>query len=129
MKKKNYKWISRLINKITKTDCPNNCDFIYYNHAMHLQSGMRDYVDVSVITMTNFSFDFLTKELVFESYMDFDIRDTIICALKHIYGRLTIYDYPFEEYKDFYKPMIDNEEYDQENIMKEYNDLLSHKVA
>lgn len=140
MKKKSYKWLARLVDKITKTNCPNNNYFWYYGHIVTLSSGTRDYVSVTIAeddrgwqkNQIEFNFDFWTKELVFEYYNDYDERDAIIKAFKSIYGRNNIsveYDAPWEEEEKFYLPMIDNDEYDQESIMREYNELLSHKAA
>ena len=140
MKKKSNKWLARLVDKITKTDCPNNNYFLYYGHIVTLSSGTRDYVSVTIAeddrgwqkNQIEFNFDFWTKELDFECYNDYDERDAIIKAFKSIYGGNNIsveYDAPWEEEEKFYLPMIDNDEYDQESIMREYNELLSHKAA
>lgn len=138
MKKKSYKWLARLIDKITKTDCPNNNYFWYYGREINLQSGTRDYVSVTIAeddrgwrkNQIEFNFDFWTKELDFEDYNDYDERDAIIKAFKSIYGRISIkYDGPWGAEKDFYLEMIDNDEYDQEEIWKEYRELLSRKAA
>ena len=48
MAKKSYKWLSRLIDKITKSDCPNNNYFMYYGHHVTLESGTPDYVSVNI---------------------------------------------------------------------------------
>lgn len=58
-----YNWAKRLVNKITKKDCPNNNYFWYYNHEINLQSGTRDYVDCFIDKKHNFTFDFWTREL------------------------------------------------------------------
>lgn len=140
MKKKSYKWLARLVDKITKSDCPNNNYFRYYGHIITLSSGTRDYVSVTIAeydrgwerNQIEFNFDFWTKELDFEAYNNYDERDAIIKAFKSIYGGNNIsveYDAPWEEEEKFYLPMIDNDEYDQESIMREYNELLSHKAA
>lgn len=138
MKKKSYKWLARLVDKITKNDCPNNNYFRYYGHIITLSSGTRDYVSVTIAeydrgwerNQIEFNFDFWTKELNFECYNDYDERDAIIKAFKSIYGCISIkYDAPWGEEKDFYLEMIDNDEYDQEEIWKEYRELLSHKAA
>lgn len=132
--KKNYRnWLKRLVNKITSTKCPNNNNFLYYGHKVVLQSGTCDYVNVTISTMddgniTCFSFDFWTKELCFEAYADYDERDTIISAFRRIYGCLSVTDEPWKEEEQAYLPMLNNKEYDQETIINEYNDLLSHKI-
>lgn len=139
MKTKKYNWLARLIDRITKSEQPNNDYFEYYNHRVTLQSGTRDYVDVTVSDMDyrnqiSFSFDYWTKELCFESYNDYDERDAIIKAFKCIYndGRDSVgigWDGPWQEEEKFYAPMLDNDEYDQDNIKREYNELLSRKAA
>ncbi len=35
MKTKNYNWLIRLIDRITKTDCPNNDCFNYYGRRSY----------------------------------------------------------------------------------------------
>lgn len=137
MKKKTNKWLERLVDKITKTDCPNNNYFWYYGRDITLMSGTRDYVAVTIAEVDrgrrknqiSFNFDFWTKELVFESYNNYDERDAIIRAFRSIYGRISVDDDPWEEERKYYEPMIDNDEYDQEKIMREYNELMSRKAA
>ncbi len=137
MKKKMHKWLERLVDKITKTDCPNNNYFWYYGREVTLMSGTRDYVSVTIAendkgwrkNQISFNFDFWTKELVFEGYNNYEERDAIIRAFRSIYGRISVDDDPWEEERKFYEPMIDNDEYDQEKIMKDYNELMSRKVA
>lgn len=133
MKKKNYRWMERLIDKITQKDCPNNNYFTYYGHEVVLQSGTRDYMDVTISKdnheLVSFNFDFWTKELVFESYREYDERDAIVRAFRHFYGCISITDDPWSEEEKFYLPMIDNDEYDQKTIQREYDELLSHKIA
>ena len=135
MTKKSYKWLERLIDKITRDDCPNNNSFNFYGHQVDLQSGTRDFTDVHIYDksgrwQTNFSFDFWTKELDFSAYTDYDERDTIIKAFRSIYQRIRIgSDEPWQEKVRFYEPMIDNDEYDQESIMQEYNNLMARKAA
>ena len=115
MKQKTYRFLNRLVDKITSKDCPNNDYFEYYGHKVTLQSGTHDFVDVTISDMDNrnqitFSFDFWTKELCFDGYNNYDERDR-------------------EEDEKFYLPMLDNEEYDQETVRSEYETLLSRKVA
>ena len=120
MKQKTYRFLNRLVDKITSKDCPNNDYFEYYGHKVTLQSGTHDFVDVTISDMDNrnqitFSFDFWTKELCFDGYS--------------IYRNISITDEPWEEDEKFYLPMLDNEEYDQETVRSEYETLLSRKVA
>ena len=130
---KGYKWLSRLIDKITKNDCPNNNYFTYYGHEVTLQSGTRDYVDVTVSKdnheEVSFTFDFWTKEVVFESYREYEERDAVIKALKVFYSHIDITDEPWDEEERFILPMLSDEEYDQEVVQREYVELLSHKAA
>ena len=142
MKKKSYNWLARLIDKITKDDCPNNNYFRYYGREIDLSSGTRDYVSVTVSETDNggwhcnqisFSFDYWTKELVFDAYNNYDERDAIASAFRHIYngryGSVRVVDYPWEKEESFLLPMIGNEDYDQETNMQEYNALMKRKTA
>ena len=134
MKQKTYRWLNRLVDKITSKDCPNNDYFEYYGHKVTLQSGTHDFVDVTISDMDNrnqitFSFDFWTKELCFDGYNNYDERDSIVKAFRSIYRHISITDEPWEEDEKFYLPMLDNEEYDQETVRSEYEALLSRKVA
>ena len=133
MKQKSYKWLKRLVDKITKTDCPNNNYFWYYGHEVTLQSCQSDFMDVIIEDDESticFDFDFYYKELNLQSYRDYDERDAIINAFRSVYGRIVIgYDEPWDDEEKLYLPIINNDDYDQENIMKEYNELLSRKVA
>ena len=77
MKQKTYRFLNRLVDKITSKDCPNNDYFEYYGHKVTLQSGTHDFVDVTISDMDNrnqitFSFDFWTKELCFDGYNNYD---------------------------------------------------------
>lgn len=122
-----------LVNKITKKEQPNNDSFIYYNHRVTLQSGTVDFVGVTIQDMDfrneiDFNFDFWTKELVFECYNDYEERDAIIKAFKDIYGRVKIIDEPWRIEMDSLKPMLDNDEYEQEEVKREYDELIKHKV-
>ena len=139
MKKKTYKWLERLIDRITKTEQSNNDPFIYYGRRITLESGTRDYVSVHISDMDyrnqkEFSIDFWTYELDFTSYEDYDERDAIIRAFKRIYndgwGNVHVgYDAPWEEERKFLEPMVGDEEYDQDCIMKEYEELMSREAA
>ena len=88
-----YGFIPRLIDKITRKDCPNNNTFVYYHHLVELLSGTVDYVDATVYTtedrysdtLVSFSFDFWTKELVINSADDKEIEQCVIEAFKSLY--------------------------------------------
>ena len=133
MEKKTSKWLSRLIDKITQADCPNNNYFKYYGRDVSMMSGTPDYTSVTINDSGShicFNFDFWTKELCIESYADYDQRDTIINSFKKLYRHVNIiHDAPWEEEEKFYLPLIDNEEYDQDTIRQEYNALLQRKAA
>lgn len=134
MKTKKYNWLARLINRITKSEQSNNDYFNYYGHRITLQSGTRDYVDVHISDMdyknqVNFTFDFWTYDLVFFQYNEYEERDAIVRAFKKYYGHIDITDEPWDEEVKFYEPMIDNDEYDQESVKREYNELMNHKAA
>ena len=137
MKKKPHKWLERLVDKITKDTQPNNDYFVYYNHNVTLQSGTVDYVGVTIQDLDSrnqisFNFDFWTCELVFECYNDYDERDAIIKGFKSIYNgplhRVRVIDEPWQDEMEFLKPMLGNDEYDQDEVQKEYNALMERKV-
>lgn len=74
--KKTYKFINRLINKITLNGQPNNDSFFYYGHWVELQSGTVDYVSVIIYntsdrysgTLMEFQFDFGQGNFALMSY-------------------------------------------------------------
>lgn len=133
MKKKSYKWLLRLIDKITNKDCSNNNAFTFYGREVVLQSGTSDYMDVTIHDRDGqicFSFDFWIKELCLTSYADYDQRDAIINAFRSFYRSMTVeLDEPWDEEEKFYLPMLDNDDYDQDEIRREYNALLLRKAA
>ena len=139
MAKKTYKWLERMVDKITKADCPNNNYFRYYGREVTLQSGTRDYVDVHVAERDDggwlrnqicFTFDFWTKDLCFCSYNSYEERDAIIKAFRKIYGSVSVEsDEPWEDDIRPYQQMLGNDEYDQESVEREYNELMKLKAA
>lgn len=101
MAKKRYAWLERLIDRITRNEQSNNDYFDYYGHRVTLQSGMRDYMDVIIADWNDrnqitFQFDFLTKELNFTGYNNYDERDAIIRGFRRCYARVCIDDEPWE---------------------------------
>lgn len=111
-KKPSYKWIYRLIDKITQSDSPNNNDFTFYGHHINQSSGKVDYTSVTIWEDTqyrhelaDFSFDYWTKELHFESYRDYAIRNTIVAAFVRCYDSVRVSDETIEEVRR------ENEEY------------------
>ncbi len=98
MKKPAYKFIKRLIDRITSVNQSNKDCFTYFGHYVSLQSGTRDYVSVTICrncdmysgSIAEFSFDFWTKQLHVE-YADNDsIEEAIIKAFKSLYHSITL---------------------------------------
>lgn len=98
MKKPAYKFIKRLIDRITSVNQSNNDSFTCFGHYVSLQSGTRDYVAVTICrnsdmyssSMAEFTFDFWTKQLHIE-YADNDsMEEAIIKAFKSLYHSITI---------------------------------------
>ena len=136
MKTKNYNWLTRLVDRITKTDCPNNDCFNYYGRKVILSSGTRDFVDVTIHDRRSqvcFSFDFWTKELCLESYETYTQRDVIIKTFRRIYNsrfeQVSIaVDEPWDDDIKPYRDMMGNDEYDQETVTREYEELIALKA-
>ncbi|MBP5457834.1 MAG: hypothetical protein J6Y37_15190 [Paludibacteraceae bacterium] len=118
---KQYKMIKRLVDRITRSDAPLNNFFTYYGYKVYQYSGQKDYTSVTVRdaddkeTLADFSFDFLTFDLVLEGYADDGVRMALVEAFADIYSPITVTDYllddrikeinkvldlPEEEYKD-----------------------------
>ena len=97
MNRKRYKYIHRLVDKIT-TSPSNNMEFCYYGHLVCLQSGTTDYVDVTVYNSTDrysgetadFSFDYWTKELDIGHTESDRLFYAIVQAFQYIYGKRSI---------------------------------------
>lgn len=122
-KKKHYKWIMHLIDKITQSDAPLNNYFNYYGYEITQMSGTVDYTDVYIRdgrnTLADFSFDFWTKELNFESYENDELRFAIVDAFVSIYEEVNVSDNTINERKSEYQEYIDNpEEYVEEAVEK-----------
>lgn len=138
MKKKSYKWLFRLIDKITNKDCPNNNHFIYYGHNVDLTSGTRDYVSCYVsksdlsrrsVPIIDFSFDFWTKELVFDFYTDYEIRNAVFHAFKSLYdGDVSVVDEPIKEDIRWYSQEDIREEFGDEHCEKRIAELESKMI-
>ena len=80
-----------------------------------------------------FNFDFWTKELCLESYETYTQRDVIIKAFRRIYNsrfeQVSIaVDEPWDDDIKPYRDMMGNDEYDQETVTREYEELLAHKA-
>lgn len=101
-RRKSYNFIDKLVNKITRTNCPNNTQIMYYGNKVHLESGTKDSMSVYIIdregySILYFSFDYLTMELNIEDYTDIRLRDKLANAFRKIYredilNHLTITD-------------------------------------
>ena len=114
-KKPSYKWVRRLVDKITKTVSPLNNSFEYYGYHIEQSSGTVDYTCVCIYdkgnwrnTLAEFDFDFWTKELHFTSYVDDDLRMAIVKAFVEFYNPLNVSDDTIEERRREYQEYIDN---------------------
>lgn len=91
---KQYKWIGRLIQRITRKEQSCNDTFYFYGHMVVLQSGTKDYMDIMVYNggdqwsgmLAEFTFDFWTYELDVLFVEDDDLGKTIARSFKDIYG-------------------------------------------
>lgn len=98
MKKPAYKFVKRLIDRITSVSQSNNDSFKYYGHYVNLQSGTRDYVAVTINrgadmysgSMADFTFDFWTKQLHIEFAESDSIEEAIITAFRDLYNSIKI---------------------------------------
>ncbi len=99
------RWIDHLIGRITSVNQSNNDTFTFYGHCVTLQSGTRDYVDVTVNktadlyspSIAEFSFDFWTKELVIGYCGNEQIEKVIVSAFKRIYNNIKIINTDYED--------------------------------
>lgn len=128
------KCLPRLLEKITNVNTQNNSEFTYYGYKVLMLSGTVDYTDVTIRDRHNnivieFTLDFLTLECEIESYIDYDTRDSLVKTLKELYdGRMRFNDQQLNDELDTLEPMLGDEEYDQELVQKEYDELLTHKI-
>lgn len=104
-----YKYIQRLIGRITASGQSNNDSFTYYRHFVELQSGTNGYVSVTLYKtesrydgeFANFSFDYWTLELHFVSTVGKAMTENIINAFRHFYAPRKIQvSYDEHEYED-----------------------------
>lgn len=132
--KTKMKCLPRLLDKITNTNTPNNSEFTYYGYRVLMLSGTPDYTSVTIEdrcsnNILDFSIDFLTLECNIERYCDYDMRDSLVNALKKLYyGKMRFSDLPLELDLYLYESMLGDEEYDQEHVKKIYDELLTHKI-
>ncbi len=105
---KTYKFIEKLIDKVTTSES-NNMSFNCYGHLVELQSGTEDYVSVTIYNtddrykgeMADFNFDYLTKELHFVFSESKALTDKIIGTFDTLYSRRHIrVSYDEQEYED-----------------------------
>lgn len=89
-------YIKRLIGRITASSQSNNDSFVFYGHLVDLQSGTPDYVNVTIYSttdpykgeVTNFNYDFLTKDLCVEYAENENIGKAIEKGFREIYGHI-----------------------------------------
>lgn len=106
-RKKTYKFIERLIDKVT-TSKSNNTEFVCYGHLVELLSGTEDYVSVTIYNtddryggeMADFNFDYLTKELHFVSSEGKALTEKIIATFRMFYSRRIRVSYDELDYED-----------------------------
>ena len=60
------KWIEMMVKKVTARDMSRNRQFKVQLHTIVCQSGMEDYVSVTIDCTESFSFDFWTTVLTCE---------------------------------------------------------------
>lgn len=131
---KKFTRLNKLIEKITNTNTSNNCEFDYYGYHITMLSGTIDYTDVTIQNknknvILQFTLDFLTKECVIENYEDYDLRDSLVNTLNELYyGTMRFTDPVIEEELDFWKRLVGNPEYDQDYVIKVYDDIVKHKL-
>ena len=97
MKKPAYKFIKRLIDRITSVNQSNNDCFTYFGHYVSLQSGTIDYVAVTICrncdmysgSIAEFTFDYWTKQLHIEYAENDNLEKAIVRGFKSIYHSIT----------------------------------------
>lgn len=74
-------FIKKLVHRIVNSKT-NNETFDYYGHSVNIQSGTRDYADITIDGSISFSIDYLTLDLHFENTGDWDEKmiDEIVSA-------------------------------------------------
>lgn len=115
--KKTYKFIEKLIDKVTTSES-NNMSFTCYGHLVELLSGTTDYVSVTIYNtddryegeMADFNFDYLTKELHFVMSESKALTEKIISTFKMLYHPRRI------------RVSYDELEYEDEDTTYDYDD-------
>lgn len=127
--KSKYKFLYKLIKRITNVNQSNNDTFAYYDYNVSLQSGTSEYVSVTIyyndeddgnIEMAEFSFDFLTYDLNFVYYWNDAFRNTVIDAFLVLeYGQRGIVvsdDTLQESYDEELEVLNHPDEYDEDCV-------------
>lgn len=131
---KKFTRLNQLIGKITNTNTSNNAEFDYYGYHITMLSGTIDYTNVTIQNKSKnvilqFTLDFLTKECDIEYYEDYNLRDSLVNTLNEFYyGTMRFFDQALEEELDFWKRLVGNPEYDQDYVIKEYDNIVKHKL-
>ena len=97
MNRKRYKYIHRLVDKIT-TSPSNNMEFCCYGHLVSLQSYMGGYVAVTLYNTTDrysgeladFDFDYWMHRLHVDYAENDRLFQAIENAFKNIYGEVRV---------------------------------------
>lgn len=82
------KWIDSMVRKLTARYMSLNTQFKVQRHTVVCQSGMEDFVNVTIDGTESFSFDFWTKELTCEygsRYFE-EVSD----AFRKVYGNISV---------------------------------------
>ena len=82
------KWIEMMVKKLTARYMSLNRQFKVQRHTIVCQSGMEDYVSVTIDCTEYISFYFLTKELSCEYVSRY--FDDVSKAFRNVYGNITI---------------------------------------
>lgn len=109
MKKPAYRFIDKLIGRITTSGQSDNDTFLYYGHLVELRSGTEDFVSVTIYKgddrykgeMADFDFDYWTYELHF-IYSECEVlTKRIVRAFKSYYAphRISV-SYDWNECED-----------------------------
>lgn len=124
MKKPTYKFIDKLVGRITSTDQPSNDTFSYYGHLVELQSCMAGFVAVTIYKsndrysgeIVDFNFDYWTHKLHFVCSESRILTERIINAFRSYYANCTI------------RVSYDEEEYADEDTTYEYDETAENKL-
>ena len=108
------KWIEMMVKKLTARYMSLNRQFKVQRHTIVCQSGMEDYVSVTIDCTESFSFDFWTKELTCEYGNRY--FDDVSKAFSKVYGNITII---YETLRiTFNKPLTEiDKEFEEEKEM------------